>query len=105
MKATNIVTQCGTCNRQTAQQILFNKKIRKRIEADGNTFEQFAMMTVECNGCKTVSFVKRSYIADLEFEGKTGFIDENYPNPNEYYFEDFNFLHHDDQSLRSVRRN
>jgi hypothetical protein len=90
-----INTQCSTCDRKTNQHILFLKREKKKNEHNEKEIEIVDYLTIECAGCKTVSFLHRELYEDIN--GEEGFIDNHYPNNSNYHWGEFNFLSDEDQ--------
>ncbi len=97
MKVRNVFTQCAGCERQTNQKILFSKKVKHIDQFDESDIDIFDFMTIECMGCKTVSFLRRQHIEDPEVEGKMAFVDDHYPIDYSNFYDEFNFLNGEDQ--------
>lgn len=93
----DIKTHCVTCERDTTQKVLFLKKVKNVDEFDASQIEQLGYMTIECAGCKSVSFLIRETIEDLERPGKMTHIDSNYPEEENDLYPEFYFIDEEDQ--------
>lgn len=96
----SIKTFCLTCDSETNQKVLFSKIEKSKYDEEDKTIPETKyednFMTVQCAGCNTLSFVKRTTITVTgEGDEEPFSFDEYYPGSDS----DFNFLNDDEYHM------
>src|SRR6186713_16866 len=89
-------TYCDCCENETFQTALFIKKVQGN---DDNYDDSLYYMVIQCNGCKTVSFLLRTPNPTAIDEDDDPYIDRNYSGDYDPEDEDFNFLRDKDYDM------